>query len=188
MAQPTSTRPWFWPLIELRQSAIERALARQPNPSGEEIERAAQQLAWLVSAAQRDRELASQGLLGWRLALVGILLLIAGSATLGLLSAFFARGGAIFRLLGIAVVGQSGREVSRFHACTRALIAWAPGIAALLLLLASSSLRSIENLSVAQLSPSLVLLGVFVAGATVAFFHVPHGLQDRIARTSLVAR
>ncbi len=68
-AQPTSKRPWFWPLIEIRQSAVQRALARQPNPSGEDIERAAQQLAGLVSAAQRDRELASRRLSsggGWR--------------------------------------------------------------------------------------------------------------------------
>ena len=70
-AQPTSKRPWFWHLIEIRQSAVQRALARRPNPSGEDIERAAQQLAGLVSAAQRDRELASRRLLGWRLALPG---------------------------------------------------------------------------------------------------------------------
>ena len=50
----------------------------------------------------------------------GVLLLITGSATLGVLSAFFARGGAIFRLLGIAVVGQAGREVSRLSRRPRA--------------------------------------------------------------------
>ena len=105
-----------------------------------------------------------------------------------MLSVFFARGGAIFRLLGIAVVDKAGREVSRFRACARALISWAPGIAALLLLLPVGTLRSADDISVAQLRPSLVLFGVFVAGAVFALFNVNRGVQDRIARTSLVAR
>jgi hypothetical protein len=77
------------------------------------------------------------------------------------LSACIARGGAIFRVLGIA---------------------------ALLLLLPFGTLGAAEDISVAQLRPSLVLLGVFVAGAVFALFKVSRGVQDRIARTSLVAR
>ena len=133
--QPQSRKPWFWAMIEARQSAVQRVLARHPNPSDVEIARATQQLAGLISAAQRNRELAARRLLGWRLMLVAVLLLIVLTAVPAVLSAFFARGGAIFRLLGIAVVGQDGREVSRLRALARGLIAWTPGIAALLLLL-----------------------------------------------------
>jgi hypothetical protein len=39
-----------------------------------------------------------------------------------------------------------------------------------------------------RLAPSLLLLAVFVAGAVFASFNVNRGVQDRTARTSLVAR
>ena len=120
--------------------------------------------------------------------LVVVLLLIVVSAVPALVSAFVARGGAVFRLLGIAVVGQDGREVSRLRGLARALIAWTPGIAALVLLLPFGTLWSIEEGPVGQLTPSLLLLAVFVAGAVFALFNQNQGLQDRITRTSLVAR
>jgi uncharacterized RDD family membrane protein YckC len=185
---PTSTKPWFWPMIEVRQSAVQRALARQPNPSDEDIERAAQQLAGLVGAAQRDRELAARGLLGWRLMLFAVLLLIVVSALPAVLSACFARGGAVFGLLGIAVVAEDGREVSRSRGFARGMIAWTPGIAALVLLLPFTTQQSMEEVTLQQLAPSLFLLAVFVAGAIFALFDVQRGVQDRITRTTLVAR
>jgi uncharacterized RDD family membrane protein YckC len=186
--QSTSIRPWFWPMIELRQPTVGRALARQPNPSREEIERAAQQLAGLVADAQRNRELAARGLLGWRLTFFAVLMLIVVSALTAVLSAFFARGGAVFRLLGIAVVAQDGREVSSLRGLARGLIAWTPGIAAFLLLLPFATQRSIEEMPLEQLAPSLLLFAVFVAGTIFALFNPQRGLQDRFTRTSLVAR
>jgi hypothetical protein len=185
---PTSTKPWFWPMIEVRQSAVQRALARQPNPSDEDIERAAHQLAGLVGAAQRDRELAARGLLGWRLMLFAVLLLIVVSALPAVLSACFARGGAVFGLLGIAVVAEDGREVSRSRGFARGMIAWTPGIAALVLLPPFTTQQSMEEVPLQQLAPSLLLLAVFVAGAIFALFDVQRGVQDRITRTTLVAR
>jgi hypothetical protein len=203
--QPQSRKPWFWAMIEARQSAVRRALVRQPNPSDVEIERATQQLAGLIRAAQRNRELnarrlfwrlmfvanrelAARRLFGWRRMLVVVLLLIVITALPAVWSAFFARGGAIFRLLGVAVVGEDGREVSKWRALARGAIAWTPGIAALVLLLPFGTLWSIEEAPVGQLTPSLLLLAVFVAGAVFALFNVNRGVQDRIARTSLVAR
>jgi hypothetical protein len=91
-------------------------------------------------------------------------------------------------LLGIAVVGEDGREVSRLRGLARALIAWTPGIAALALILPFSIRASMEDVAVGQVAPSLLLLAVFVAGAVFALFNQNQGLQDRITRTSLVAR
>ena len=186
--QPQSRKPWFWPMIEVRQSAVQRALARQPNPSDEEIERAAQQLAGLVGAAQRDRELAARGLLGWRLMLVAVLLLIVLTALPAVLSAFFARGGAIFRLLGIAVVGEDGREVSRLRGLARALIAWTPGMAALVLLLPFGTLWSIEEVPVGQLTPSLCCSRSSWPGPCSRCSTRTGACRIESSRTSLVAR
>jgi hypothetical protein len=188
LMESTSRKPWFWPMIEMPPLTVQRALARQPNPSDVEVERAAQQLAGLIGAAQRNAELAVRRLLGWRLTLGVVLLLIVASAVPALLSTFIARGGALFRVLGIAVVGPDGYEVSRLRGLARALIAWTPGIAALVLLPPFDTLWSIEDVPVGQLTSSLVLLAVFVAGTVFALFNENHGLPDRIVRTSLVAR
>jgi uncharacterized RDD family membrane protein YckC len=188
LTESASRKPWFWPMIEIWQPTVQRTLARQGNPSDVEIERAAQQLAGLISSAQRNRDLAARGLLGWRLLLVVVLLLIVVCAVPALVSAFVARGGAVFRLLDIAVVGPDGYEVSRLRGLARSLIAWTPGIAALALVLPFAVRGSVEGMSVGQLAPSVLLLGVFVAGAVFALFNENRGLQDRIVRTTLIPR
>jgi hypothetical protein len=188
LTAPTSKRPWFWPLIDMRKPAVERALVHQPSPSDQEVEHAARQLAGLLSAAERDRALAARGLLGWRLTLAVVLLLVAASAAVALTSAFVASGGAGFRMLSMAVVDQDGREVSRLRGLARALIAWSPGIAAFVWLLLIAEGGSLSEVSVERLAFSLVALAVFVAGAVWTLFTPRQGLQDRILRTSLVAR
>ena len=54
--------------------------------------------------------------------------------------------------------------------------------------LAFAARGSMEEVPVEQMSSSLVLLTVFVAGAVFALFNPQQGLQDRMTRTSLVAR
>ena len=186
--QPQSRKPWFWPMIEIRQSTVQRALARQPNPSDVEIERAAQQLAGLIGAAQRNRELAARGLLGWRLTLVVVLLLIVAvcgaGAVVGVrrkrwrdlpIAGHCRRGPGRTRGVQVARIGPRADRVDTWHCRARA---------------ASAIRHSVVDRRgpVEQLAPSLLLLAVFVAGAVFALFNENHGLQDRIVRTSLVAR
>jgi hypothetical protein len=124
----------------------------------------------------------------WGLMLGIVLLQIVFSAVPALLSTVIARGGALFRVLGIAVVGPDGYEVSRLRGVARSLIAWTPAIASLALIWPFPTRESIQEVPVEQLAPSLVLLAVFVAGAVFALINPNRGLQDRIIRTSLVAR
>jgi hypothetical protein len=125
---------------------------------------------------------------GWRDTLGVVLVLLVFSAVPALLSTFIARGGALFRVLGIAVVGPDGYEVSRLRGLARSLIAWTPAIAALALVWPFATRWSMEEIPVERMAPSLVLLTVFVAGAVFALSDQNQGLQDRITRTSLVAR
>ena len=184
-----------WEMIESLRPAVQRAIARHPDPSNDEIEGAAQQLTGLIRTAERHRELAARRLFGWPMLHFGVVLLIAASAVPAVLSALVARGGVVFRLLGMAVVDQDGREVSRLRTLARALIAWTPGVAALVVFLpptdrriAAVPLEWMAAVPLERLAPSLLLLAVFVAGAVFALFNVNRGVQDRIARTSLVAR
>ncbi len=68
-----------------------------------------------------------------------------------------------------------------------ALIAWTPGVAALVVFL-SPTAAWMAAVPLERLAPSLLLLAVFVAGAVFALFNVNRGVQDRIVGTSLVAR
>jgi eukaryotic-like serine/threonine-protein kinase len=188
ITESASRRPWFWPMIEMRRSIVQRALAQQPNPSDQDVERAAQQLDGLLIAAQRDRVLAARRVLGWSLTLAVVLLLIVVSALPALVSAYVTRGGALFGSLGIAVVGDDGREVSRGRGFVRALIAWTPGIAAFVAFVPAATRISLEAIPREQLSFSLLMFGVFVAGAMLSLVDPRRSLQDRIIRTSLVAR
>ena len=121
--------PWYWPVIEIRRPVIERALARQPNPSSDEIAVARRRLDGLVAAAERNRELAARGRLGWPLLLFVIVMLVAAAGVVSVVSAFLAKSGAGLRLLGIGVVNREESEVSRGRAGARAAVAWATGIA-----------------------------------------------------------
>ena len=180
--------PWYWPLIEIRRPVVERALARQPNPSSDEIAVARGRLEGLVAAAERNRALAARGRLGWTFLLFAIVTLVAAAGALSVVSAFLAKGGAGLRLLGIGVVSRAGSEVSRGRAGARAAVAWATGIAAFLLLVPSAAQGRLLDVSLGTLLPSSILLVIFIAGAVASLLDPRRGLQDRILRTSLVAR
>ena len=180
--------PWYWPVIEIRRPVIERALARQPNPSSDEIAVARRRLDGLVAAAERNRELAARGRLGWPLLLFFVVMLVTAAGVVSVVSAFLAKGGAGLRLLGIGVVNREGSEVSRGRAGARAAVAWATGIAAFLLLVPSAAQGRLLDVSLGTLLPSSILLVIFIAGAVSSLLDPQRGLQDRILRTSLVAR
>ena len=153
--------------------------ARHPNPSDDEIERAAQQLAGLIRTAQRHRELAARGLLGWPLMHFEVVLLVAASPVPAVLSAFVARGGVVF---DCSAWSSSTRTDARCPDCARArplnrVDAWrcrACGLYAAHGWMAAVPLE--------RWAPSLLLLAVFVAGAVFALFNVNRGVQDRIAQ------
>ena len=106
--QSTARRPWYWPLIEIRRPLIDDLVRRRPISSETDTARAGDRLRPLIAAAERDRLLASRGLLGWRLLLLVVLLLFATGGAVGTMSALADRGGFLFRLLGIAIVSSSG--------------------------------------------------------------------------------
>jgi hypothetical protein len=113
-----------------------------------------------------------------------VLLLIVVSAVPALVSSYVARSGAALRMLGIAVIGADGREVSSLRGLARAVIAWTPGTAALVLLLPFATRGSLNQITLEQLAPSLVLLALFVGGAVLALVNPQRGVQDRMLRTS----
>ena len=188
LSDDAGPKPWFWLLIEARRPIVEAALLRQPDPSPAEVDRAARALTGLRLAAERTRDSAAAGMLGWRLMLAVVLALVAATAVVGLLSALIVPGGAFLAQLDLAVVGPDGRAATRSRGVARAAIAWSPGLAASGLLWIAARGAPLDAVDGLLLAPSLVLLALFVAGGLLALRDPARGVQDRMAGTALVPR
>ena len=104
------------------------------------------------------------------------------------------RGGMLFRLTGIALVGESGRVVGRGRAFVRSVIAWSAVLAAFSVTWFASPTFSSQRL-VSQDAAAVVAIAflvalplVHIAGSIWAIVTPERGAQDRIARTYLVPR
>jgi hypothetical protein len=144
----------------------------------------------------------------WLHTMIG--LMVAG--TLGLLSAFAARGGIVLRLMGIAIMTRNGIRASASRARGRAVLSWLPVLAAaaatflghspLLTLTPPAdhfyAVRVFQSLPVffpnepsipvVRLAIVTVALAVFALGVVAALIGPERGLQDRLACTSMVPR
>ncbi len=188
LSQPSGAKPWFWLMIDARQRTIQAALQRRPNPSRAEMDRASGALAGLTATAERNRTRAAAGQLGWPLLQAVVLALVALGAMAGLVSSLIVPGGAFLRQIDLAVVGPDGRAATRSRGFARALIAWSPGLAAGLVFMLATRGTPLDNLSLDRLVPSLALLSLFLGGGLFALADPARGLQDRLARTSVVPR
>jgi hypothetical protein len=92
--------------------------------------------------------------------------------------AFLFGGGAMLRLLGIAVVTRDGQRASRFRCLWRAFLAWSPGWVMLFIAFTLDPDTSIA---------ALPFVAIFVVGAIYAIV-AKRSLQDRLAGTYLVAQ
>jgi hypothetical protein len=110
------------------------------------------------------------------------------SAFAGVVSAFLFRGGLLLRLLGLAVVGERGADVSRLRATARAAVAWSP----VLLLWAYVWAQSVGGRDVLDAFSDWWVPAAAAAAALLgsawAVLHPGRGLPDRLTRTYLVPR
>jgi eukaryotic-like serine/threonine-protein kinase len=186
--QPAGAKPWFWLMIDARQRTIQAALRDRPNPSPAAIDRASAMLAGLTAGAARHRARATAGRLGWRFLHAIVLGLVALAAVAGLVSSLILPGGAFLRQIDLAVVGPDGREATRRRGFVRSLIAWSPGLASGLVFMLAAGGTPLESLPLDRLLPSLMLLGLFLAGGLLALADPARGIQDHLAGTSVVPR
>jgi hypothetical protein len=177
---PGERKPWFLPLLTSQPALFQRALERHPSPSDADVQHAAQQTAKLRAAARPPM------VWRWSTTPFFVLMFFMPVAAFGLLTAFAAKGGVILRRLSLAIVGPDGREATRLRALYRATIAWSP-ILASFALINTSPTNPLEKPPVAMAVLAILLL-IFIAGAGFAFLYPTRGLQDRFARTQVVAR
>jgi hypothetical protein len=168
-----------------RRALAQRAIARHPVRSPEQIDKADE-----VVAAMLLRE--SRGLAGLRrvtaqsaMAFFMWTISAAAVAVLAVIGAAVVPGGWTFRAFGAALVTEDGSLASRGRAVWRALLTWSPVAASLLLLRLGPRVQD-ATIGTALLQTTGV--AVLLAGAAWALVHPSRGIQDRLARTWIVPR
>jgi cytochrome c oxidase subunit IV len=173
------------------RTTVEKIVKDHPQPTTEEVSKAKTLLQPLLDTrvAQRAKELGIEGrkhMLDFvSLSVMGMYLLF--TAFLSLFCAVAFRGGLIMRILGIAVVTNTGADASRFRMLWRSLIAWSPILLSPILIIIFSPLMEKaadqETLRVIGWGAAVV---VSLALSIAALASRGRGLHDRLARTWLV--
>jgi eukaryotic-like serine/threonine-protein kinase len=176
----------FASAIPAKQRAeAEKMVAAHPNPTPEEMKAAQKELDVILDENGKFKygpataafESGFRGAMPY-IAAGGVLIWAAGFS---LLCAIAFRGGALLRLLGIAVVTRTGADASRLRVLWRAILAWAPCV--------------IGGIGVSFLIPivptatAIGIVATVVAALVIWSAALPdRSLQDRLAGTWLVPK
>jgi uncharacterized RDD family membrane protein YckC len=163
------------------RAKVERMVADHPNIGPEELKQAEAVLAPMIKALD-DAEKHSQktnvieNTMG-SIAVFMVFSMLAVMAVLSLACALIFRRGPLFRILGIAVVTQSGAEASRLRMLGRGLIAWSPVLFGAVLL----KLMPINDRT--PLAPFIMLALLATGLAIASLCQRKRGLHDMLAGT-----
>ena len=175
------------------RATVEKIVQDHPQPTAEEVSKARALLQPLLETriAKRAKDIGLEGrkyMLDFiSLSVMGVYLLF--TAFFSLFCAVAFRGGLMMRILGIAVVTDTGADASRLRMLWRSLVAWSPILLMIILFMFAAPLMEKAG---AQAVPRVIGLSAMVvlslALSLAAITTRGRGLHDRLARTWLVPR
>lgn len=183
------------------RSALDSAVRRYPAPDSQAVAGAR---AWLAVHAPVPK-LAAGGLAAAPKGVLASLSVLSVLGVAGVVLALLLRGGALFRLFGIAVVRPDGAPAGRLRCAARALVGWSP---LLLLLALQSAPRGVrisagtgQRVAVTSADSALpapdprvpswirwTLLGLALGGMAFAVWRPTRGVAERASGVVLVPR
>ena len=178
----TWNSPYSRAIPAKQRAEAEKMVAAHPNPTPEEMNAAQQELGGIVDENGNFQQPGTSGFdsgfSGWMIIASGVLI---WAAAFSLLCAIAFRGGALLRVLGIAVVTRTGADESRLRVLWRAIVAWSPCVIGAI---GASFLIQIVPM------PAAIGIAVTVVAALVIWSAArpERSLQDRLAGTWLVPR
>jgi len=184
------TNPVSYQRLKSHRALANDVIARHPAVTPAELDAATarlgtfiDQLAKASEAQQRQAGKARTAATGGMI-MVGLVLL----AGFALVFGFFLKSGLLLRAFGMAVVDAQGRPASRLRATWRALVTWAPAIAAAAIAFSYGVLLDVPRSQQHPVWTTLAVVAalVFVTGATVAALRPTRAWQDRLAGTFVV--
>jgi len=155
---------------------------RYPSVTKEELARSRQTIQPFVGSLPQR----SVGVKNAALFFVSMIATVASLLVLlcSVVSSIAVPGGVATRSIGLAVVTQDGKEISRWRSLARTLIAWLPMLAASLPMPALISVGK----GPAFLVSAGLAFGAMIAGVVWTIAAVDRGLHDRIVGTRVVPR
>jgi hypothetical protein len=167
------------------QPLAERAVARHPRRTPEEVKQADALVARAVSSSAQGLAQLQTFVAKWGLVTFITIWSSVVIACTSLVGALATGSGFVLRTTGAALVNRRGETVSRWRALWRALVAWSPLVPGLLLLRVAPKIQ--DTTVAVALAHTLPLL-LLAAGAVYAIRHPSRALQDRAAGTWIVPR
>jgi len=178
---------WSSPIYKLViqpevRAKVERIVAAHPDVGADELKQAEATVKSLVRALDAadkysDEKLSPFGGMMGVIAAIMIFAILTMIAVLSLICALFFRRGPLFRILGIAVVTQTGGEAARLRMLGRGLIAWSP-------VLFSALLMKYMPITDRTSAAPFAMLGLLVAALAIgSLCQRKRGLQDMLAGT-----
>ena len=154
------------------------------TPSAEELRAADEKVRAVVARAEADydRDLQKEDSPG---TIMSTLLFVGAgmSFSVGLMSVVIRPSGLLMATLGLAVLTRRGREVSRWRAIWRLMVAWSPvGVYAIL-----CAVPVTQRFFMAAIPASIVSL-VMLAGVVWTFLRPTRGPHDRLCGTEIGVR
>lgn len=178
---------WSSPIYKLViqpdvRAKVERIVAAHPDVGADELKQAETTVKSLVRALDAadkysDEKLSPFGGMMGAIAAIMIFAVLTMIAVLSLACALIFRRGPLFRILGIAVVTQTGEEASRLRMLGRGLIAWSPVLFSVLLV---KFMPITDRTSAAPYAALSLLVAAFAIGSLCLR---KRGLQDMLAGT-----
>jgi eukaryotic-like serine/threonine-protein kinase len=187
---------------EFWDAGVTRALAPDYRPMAEDILNrhpnvSAERLAAAEAVLQRAREgrpaprtRPQQSVLGIGGIVVSTVTALALALVLGcsLISSLLVPGGVVSRVLGLATITRSGREISRAHSVARTLVAASPAIVWLIYLALAPKVRGFVPTPPMPLASTLVTVGVLALGLVWTVARRTRGPHDILLGTWVVPR
>jgi hypothetical protein len=161
----------------------ERAIARHPMRTPEEITKADAAVAQLAVRSSKSLAQLRSPTAQWALAAYITTWSCAVVAILSMFGALVTRSGFTLRGAGAALVTASGEVASRIGAMWRAIVTWLPVVPALVLIRFGPR---IQESTIPWALVQTVPLALLVVAAVWALKEPSRGLQDRIAGTWIV--
>jgi eukaryotic-like serine/threonine-protein kinase len=161
----------------------ERAIANHPVRTPQDVKKADEAVEKLVVSNAKGLAALRAPVAQWGLAVYMITWSCIVIAGVGIVGALAMRSGFAMRTTGAALVNRRGERASRVRAVWRAIAAWLPAAAALLLVRTGPKIQDMTSEAALLQTVPLVLLA---AGAAWAIAHPSRGLQDRLAGTTIV--
>jgi serine/threonine protein kinase len=188
----------FWRSRMMQSSSLSKyrpvatgLLERHPVVTPDQLSRAGEQIGPELARSKQLRARRANNSLGQAGVVIGTALVLLGLAVVfvcSLISSLAVPGGAVTRMLGLAVVTARGKEIGRMRSVARTLVAWLPALAWFAYLAFSPKIQGWVPAPKWPITSAALTFGLLFVGVFWTIARPSRGPHDWLMRTWVVPR